>query len=79
MKKEPINLLSILFLFSLVPETPHWLLTKNKNQKAYNVLKRIANSNKRELPIEYLSFQAYSHAEDPTTSKFSHINQVKSV
>jgi OCT family organic cation transporter-like MFS transporter 4/5 len=36
-------------IFSLLPESPRWLLSKNKNDKAFSVLNTVAKTNKRVL------------------------------
>ncbi len=41
------------FLNRFVPESPRWLLTRGKFKKAYYVLKRIADSNKRKVPLKF--------------------------
>ena len=38
-------MVAFLFYFWYVPESPRWLLAKNKNNEAYKVFKRIAQSN----------------------------------
>lgn len=43
----------VVLYFWVVPESPRWLITKNKISKAYKILKRIAISNKK--PIESLN------------------------
>jgi MFS transporter, OCT family, solute carrier family 22 (organic cation transporter), member 4/5 len=38
---------SFMFYFWLVPESPRWLITKNRSNDAYKIFKRIARSNKK--------------------------------
>jgi hypothetical protein len=33
-----------------MPESPRWLITKNRTDDAYTIFKRIAKSNKRSIP-----------------------------
>jgi hypothetical protein len=39
--------------FWIIPESPRWLMTQGKYEEASRVLKRIADSNKKQLPDEY--------------------------
>ena len=38
---------SFVFFFWICPESPRWLMVKNKPEKAYPIFKRIAKSNKK--------------------------------
>jgi MFS transporter, OCT family, solute carrier family 22 (organic cation transporter), member 4/5 len=40
---------SFMFYFWLVPESPRWLITKNRSNDAYKIFKRIARSNKKTI------------------------------
>jgi len=40
-------MIMFLFYFWYVPESPRWLMAKNKNNEAYKIFKRIAESNKK--------------------------------
>jgi hypothetical protein len=51
--------------FRIVSESPRWLLTKNRSKEAYQILKKIANSNKRSIPD---TFEAFAF-ENPKYSK----------
>ena len=39
---------AFIFYFWYVPESPRWLMAKHKNNEAYRIFKRIAQSNRRE-------------------------------
>lgn len=36
-------------LFSMLPESPRWLLSKNQPDKALKILHKVAKTNKKEL------------------------------
>ena len=37
------------FISSILPESPRWLLTKNRNEEAFEILTKVAKDNKRQL------------------------------
>jgi OCT family organic cation transporter-like MFS transporter 3 len=41
--------LKILLNFSILPESPRWLLMKKKNEKALKILQEVAKVNKKKL------------------------------
>ena len=41
---------SIFMFYSILPESPRWLLTKGKQKEIHRIIHRIANVNKRKLP-----------------------------
>ncbi len=49
-----IIILTLPFLsyFFLLPESPRWLLSKNKQNEAFTILNKVAETNKRELNID---------------------------
>lgn len=36
----------------MLPESPRWLLSKNKKEEAFEILNKVAKTNKRELNQE---------------------------
>ena len=51
------NLLSLfdyLRYYWVVPESPRWLLSRNRIDEAESIIQRIARINKRTLPTNYL-------------------------
>jgi len=48
----PIVLAAIVFICNLVPRSPRYLVTANREAEAYNVLRKAAKQNGKELPEE---------------------------
>ena len=46
------NLLLIVLLMIVIPESPRWLITKNKKKQLVKVLEKAAKVNKQYLPID---------------------------
>ena len=59
----------MLFCIRLIPESPRWLLSKDRNEEAVEVIQHIADINERELP-ENLEFSMPS-ADEEEKGKFS--------
>lgn len=75
---------SIVSYFWMVPESPRWLITKNRINRAYTILKRIAHSNKKPIEslteLESLNMNKYEVNEleaEKLTSNASSIENVK--
>ena len=49
----PNLVIMVLFLW-LIPESPRWLITKNKTEKLVKVLDKAASVNKKTLPMDKL-------------------------
>ena len=43
--------------FRFIPESPRWLLVKNKKEEARNKLQKVAAFNRKEMPDEELELQ----------------------
>lgn len=54
-----------------MPESPRWLLTNNKSDKAFKILKKVAKSNNRVLPESYETLLL----EDANKSKMQTSNE----
>ena len=54
-------------IFSLVNESPRWLIVKGKSEEANDVIQFIAECNKREIP-EKLDFEAAQEDLEKVTS-----------
>ena len=52
----------MLFFLSILPESPRWLMSKNKPDEAYKILQKVAKANKRELKIETWNALLETHA-----------------
>ena len=46
-----------MFHFRFIPESPRWLLVKNKKEEARNKLQKVAAFNKKEMPNEELELK----------------------
>ena len=63
---------SFMFYFWLVPESPRWLITKNRSNDAYKIFKRIARSNKKIIEnlneLEELNLTGNNKIESSTSA-----------
>ena len=48
------NLVIMILFVWLIPESPRWLITKNKTEKLVEVLDKAASTNKKTLPLDKL-------------------------
>ncbi|KAJ7342170.1 hypothetical protein JRQ81_009362 [Phrynocephalus forsythii] len=63
------NFFFLLYYWCL-PESPRWLLTQQKNDKALKIIKRIAKANRKELPPSMENFQPEEEVGDKLRPSF---------
>ena len=58
-----------MFLYSLVPESPRWLMSRNKYKEARNVIKRMTRINKVSLPEDIMIGRGIEIDDDTVRQK----------
>lgn len=66
------------FILSILPESPRWLLSKDRKDEALAILKTVAKTNKRELSTEIWNSLLETHNSTKITHEETALDALKS-